>query len=1457
MCAGAAALLWLTACVLCSPAAGLLCTFEDDTPCVWRWNSTLLRVTGRQAEEMVTSRPAGQMTATLRDADNRRDGHYLLMSSHRNVTQAQIWSPWYEESGEDCRIEMDICSHTLRRTKIAIVINKEHGDPVYMSWHPKHTSGEWNKFTEKISKIRERFHLIIEMKDLGGKTPNHIGIDNILLKDCMRETQPTQQPCDFFQCYNNKCLSADDVCNIKRDCHDGEDESEDQGCGKTPPGTPCDFESGQCGWKRGQGELEWKYRSGHEAAAFGRTPTYDHTVGNASGHFMLAEFISGLFSAHGELVSPAFPPMPAFNSDPHSPYYKSCKFRFSIHMTEEHSGAASVYILDSHNRQEVWRFYGRMKTSEWSQEVVVLPTSFNDSYYLVIGAAKSLSSKASIGIDDLSLSRECFAQGVPDRYRHQYKYNLSNPDTWLPKTPALPEPNGTVFSFGTCGASGRDGPQQRECNAAYKNRTASHVSVLDAPTYKGVQVWRVPATGIYSLVARGASGGQGFDTSSRVSLGSTAVSVVSLTEGEEVYMVVGQEGTGPCNKDSQDNLNRTLERCKPSTHPTDLKVLHPLHGFRSAASGYHRRRGRRWLARRDGSILHNLKSITFVGGGGGGGGGTFVFLVRNSQRVPLVVAAGGGGLSDKKGVMHSPDGRGENHTLGSGNGRFSDSEAAGAGGGWNDSEPVGAGGWPLSLGARGGEPCATAADWSTYGGFGGGGGGCRGGGGGGGYAGGDTIDGVDKSGRGGTSYTSGLYRVVDPASHIGPGEVHIIPAFKGCQCEHLCVAINSQMSSVRCICRDNWTLMDDKRSCQGPPGLPHRQQWSNTSRILFVALAAVFLAVVGSLAGCYYNVYQRKKVMGRRRDLASGGLQLNRLRGSAGDILTEYNPNYEFGGALPCTKDLREIPRQNLTLVKELGKGAFGQVYQGYLKNYVSDSVEMPCAVKTLAELSSEQAEMDFLMEAMIMSKFVHPNIVHFIGVSFERHPRFIVLELLSGGDLKSFLRESRPTPERPPNLKIHDLLTCAIDVAKGCEYLENKRFIHRDIAARNCLLTTKGPGRVVKIADFGMSRDIYRADYYRKGGRTMIPVKWMPPEAFLDGVFTTKTDVWSFGVLLWEVMTLGQLPYPGRGNTEVMQLVMDGGRLDSPSNCPAPVYGVMCQCWQRVPEERPTFATVLERLDYCLQDPDVMAAPLPVFDRVGSTDKDMTVMRPSDSEPLVPLDSHKRRGADTPASSSSADYLVPTQPSSHSLNTVRTDLASEPSWEDVRGSPTERPLVSETSFTTPERSRGSASSGGGAAAGSAMSGSPSGQPLLQQSPDEPPDWPPPASTRHRHRRGSPAERAALLDPLPPAPPPPPPPSSSAAAAPSSDPRRKAKWARKPSPLKLDPGGLPPSSGGATARPPPPYMNVGAEGGLAAVAMPRTSSYDKALGRTEPCIIGISTPKADAEKNPNYSEIHC
>ncbi|KAL6477988.1 hypothetical protein MHYP_G00138230 [Metynnis hypsauchen] len=369
-----------------------------------------------------------------------------------------------------------------------------------------------------------------------------------------------------------------------------------------------------------------------------------------------------------------------------------------------------------------------------------------------------------------------------------------------------------------------------------------------------------------------------------------------------------------------------------------------------------------------------------------------------------------------------------------------------------------------------------------------------------------------------------------------------------------------------------------------------------------------------------FAVYYRKKnhLHAVRVRLQSPEYKLSKIRSST--IMTDYNPNYCFAGKVASLSELKEVPRKNITLLRALGHGAFGEVYEGQVLGMNGENTSMQVAIKTLPEICSEQDEMDFLMEALIMSKFNHQNIVRCIGVSLQILPRFILLELMTGGDLKSFLRHNRPKVNQASSLTMLELLHMARDIAFGCQYLEENHFIHRDIAARNCLLTCPGAERVAKIGDFGMARDIYRASYYRKGGRAMLPVKWMPPEAFLEGIFTCKTDTWSFGVLLWEIFSLGYMPYPCKTNQEVLEFVTSGGRMDPPKSCPGPVYRIMTQCWQHCPEHRPNFSTILERINYCTQDPDVINTPLPVEYGPAVEEEGSTVIRPEGSGSMTPL---------------------------------------------------------------------------------------------------------------------------------------------------------------------------------------------------------------------------------------------
>ncbi|KAL1489268.1 hypothetical protein ABEB36_014201 [Hypothenemus hampei] len=302
-----------------------------------------------------------------------------------------------------------------------------------------------------------------------------------------------------------------------------------------------------------------------------------------------------------------------------------------------------------------------------------------------------------------------------------------------------------------------------------------------------------------------------------------------------------------------------------------------------------------------------------------------------------------------------------------------------------------------------------------------------------------------------------------------------------------------------------------------------------------------------------------------------------------------HSTNILYVSSTPNLGDLAMLPhirRHQITLTKFLGSGAFGEVFEGRAKGIEKSGLEIKVAVKTLKKGASDQEKTEFLQEAQLMSHFKHEHILQLLGVCLDNDPHFIIMELMEGGDLLTYLRNCRGAVNNSPTLGLIELLKMCLDVTKGCRYLEEMHFVHRDLACRNCLVSSGGSdNRIVKIGDFGLARDIYKNDYYRKEGEGLLPVRWMAPESLLDGVFTCQSDVWAFGVTLWEIMTLGQQPYQARSNLEVLHYVRGGGRLGKPKDCPRDLYELMLKCWQMEPDQRPTFKYCLDILDQAHRD--------------------------------------------------------------------------------------------------------------------------------------------------------------------------------------------------------------------------------------------------------------------------------
>lgn len=257
---------------------------------------------------------------------------------------------------------------------------------------------------------------------------------------------------------------------------------------------------------------------------------------------------------------------------------------------------------------------------------------------------------------------------------------------------------------------------------------------------------------------------------------------------------------------------------------------------------------------------------------------------------------------------------------------------------------------------------------------------------------------------------------------------------------------------------------------------------------------------------------------------------------------------------------MKKVKEKQVEIVRKIGHGAFGEVYEGKLKQKFSlDQSKITVAIKQLKKDANESEKIDFLKEAFALNLLKHPNLIRFYGVCCQEltfnklEIKYIVIESMNRGDLLSFLRSYRTKKE---SLEFAKAFKICSDIAAGCEYLESVKFIHRDLAARNCLVHVSNDSLIVKLADFGLARELYssnKSDYYKQimNVHKLLPIRWMAPESLCDGVYTTKSDVWSFGIVIWEIMTLGYLPYNGLNNLECVDFVMNGGTLKIPSYCP------------------------------------------------------------------------------------------------------------------------------------------------------------------------------------------------------------------------------------------------------------------------------------------------------------------
>ncbi|ULT90323.1 hypothetical protein L3Y34_008582 [Caenorhabditis briggsae] len=1114
------------------------------------------------------------------------DEHAVL---HRK-TVSLYSSKFFRQSGFNCSLNFKHhFTHQSTSSRLvvkALMKNTTKSSKTLYEYTEKREKIAWENAFVAIGSYSEPFKITIDCETGSRKKKNYTekvfacGLAEIAFEDCADIRNPKEQCSrgDQFLCTTNrntKCLK-DAQCDLKRDCSDGSDE---MNCGSVV-GTMCNFESpdGFCdGWlqtTRIIGPTQKLFEPTTVAPSNKieekpsillkkRAPsTRIKEARKGSGQMLVYDYleVQDLSRRRSVLQSPAFPRTNPAAYDHNSPMFETCTLRFYVcsraypktweiaiisKSGNPFDSGRTVLYEGKYDPNTVATMDSNQPICKWERVLLTVPRQ-NAGFRLGI-FVDNLHMEDVFAIDDLSFSPSCFEKSI-------------NESTW-----EIPD-----LTISTCGTSGSKQPDTELCKKERElDGQTGHFLKED-----GSQEWTVPVEGFYRIDACGAGGGSTSATNGEP--GDCITLQVHLMENIALRMIVGQVGESACLIEHEDEFHSTS--CSKNSE----------------------------IARRDND------------GGAGGGGATLIKVESDQWNVVIGGGAGASWIDEHEEEI--------------------------------DNAGYGASVIPVDFDEKCNVTCVSVTqtdflaetrnrcpidingekDYSTvYGGFGGGGISCGilGGGGAGYKAGNPFGKGRERSGTSNVTDNFSKNVLYFQSNKVEEGYIKIKFCRKQCAKPSICRFRKNYYVEEYCACPDGSNFTDTPDACACPLDCPASSTcqyrnftfepfcqcnngkflddfsiefceesppwtWYNYVFLMFL----IFMIIVSTGIVFYYQKKQKK--------MSEKLVELKEINKAQADL---YQAGFNYTDLVFCgekreeaVRGLPNISRDEIALGIILGKGHFGEVYYAEI-----DGIRVAVKKISTAFKTSQAAQADFCNEALCMGTFTHENIVSLIGIDFETVPFMLAIEFMEGGDLLSFVKDSRPNHQslNPLHLRMADLVAVCRDVAAGCECLEGFKYVHRDIAARNILLTTRGPGRVAKIADFGMAKEIKNDNlYYRVHGRAVLPIKWTPPESFIDGVFTTQSDVWSFGILCWEVFSLGVVPYPNRRNEEVMLMLTEGARLEYPYGIPTKVYRMMRACWRTPPDERPSFKQVVECLREILDDSSSAGMPFPIHPAVRAS---------------------------------------------------------------------------------------------------------------------------------------------------------------------------------------------------------------------------------------------------------------